>query len=74
MLSRFTGKPFGQDMDVEELNFPLADNDQSIYNFPNSSGLHFEADHVFECLRSSQCALPHSPCPTRLAFICSVQT
>jgi dihydrodiol dehydrogenase / D-xylose 1-dehydrogenase (NADP) len=36
-------------VDKETFDFPLKD-DASKYVYPNSSGLHYEADHVYECV------------------------
>lgn len=48
-LIRIQGLPSETDVKSETLDFPL-EGDPDQFNFPNSSGLHYEADHVFECL------------------------
>ena len=45
------GKLASELMAVEEHHLPLED-DLGLYNFPNTSGLRYEADHVFQCIRA----------------------
>ncbi|KAI6214476.1 Trans-1,2-dihydrobenzene-1,2-diol dehydrogenase [Aphelenchoides besseyi] len=37
---------------VEHKTFPL--DDERTFNYPNSSALHFEADHVYDCIKSGR--------------------
>jgi hypothetical protein len=52
-------------LDTEELNFPLEE-DASVYNFANSSGLSYEADHVYCCIREGRKESPIAPLETSL--------
>lgn len=54
------GKSHGEDMQTEEHHFPLAD-DPQMYVFPNTSGLRYEADHVYECIRKGLKESPVMP-------------
>lgn len=46
-----SGKAYGETMDTEDHCFPLKD-DPDLYLFPNGSGMRYEIDHVYECIRS----------------------
>ena len=46
------GPPAENEHEIEPLVFPLMDDAK--YNFNCSSGLRYEADHVFDCLREGK--------------------
>ncbi|KAI1703056.1 oxidoreductase family, NAD-binding rossmann fold domain-containing protein [Ditylenchus destructor] len=64
-MIKISGKPSAGKKQSEEFNFPLKDNPED-FNFDNGSGMHYEADHVYECIKAGRLESQVMPLQTSL--------